>query len=204
MQFVPSPGAEDQARAHLYGVLARLFYAPPDEALLQALAGLELAEGGPEGRTAQGRELAAAWRELQSACRAARVEALAEEHMTLFVGLGRSEVSPYLAAYLSAAPTDSPLARWRGQLAQWGLERRAEAPEPEDHIAGVCETMRWLIERRGASLATQRECFDTWVYPGGIRFCAAVSDCPGASFYASCARLLRAFLEVEREAFDMS
>ncbi|MGH8733149.1 MAG: molecular chaperone, partial [Burkholderiales bacterium] len=34
--------AEEQARANLYGLLARLFYAPPDAALLKAIAGERL------------------------------------------------------------------------------------------------------------------------------------------------------------------
>ena len=30
MQFAPPASPEDEARANLYGLLARLFYAPPD------------------------------------------------------------------------------------------------------------------------------------------------------------------------------
>ena len=37
MQFVPPVSPEDQARADLYGLLARLFYAPPDANLLTEL-----------------------------------------------------------------------------------------------------------------------------------------------------------------------
>ena len=35
MQFVPTLPAEEVARANFYGLLARLFYAPPDAALLR-------------------------------------------------------------------------------------------------------------------------------------------------------------------------
>ena len=52
-------------------------------------------------------------------------------------------------------------------------------------------------------LGAQRECFDTYLYPGGIRFCDAVSACPDAKFYLPCARLFRAFLEIERKAFEI-
>ena len=47
---------EEQARANLYGLLARLVYAPPDAALLNALAG-ETLEG----------DLAAPWQGVASA-----------------------------------------------------------------------------------------------------------------------------------------
>ena len=39
LQFVPTLPPEEVARANFYGLLARLFYAPPDAALLEALAG---------------------------------------------------------------------------------------------------------------------------------------------------------------------
>ena len=38
LDFVPTPSPEDLARADLYGILARLFYAAPDAQLLAALA----------------------------------------------------------------------------------------------------------------------------------------------------------------------
>ena len=56
---------EEQARANLYGLLARLFYAPPDAALLQGIAA-EKMEG----------ELAAEWDALARAAAAADAELL--------------------------------------------------------------------------------------------------------------------------------
>ena len=51
---------EEQARANFYALLSRLFYAPPDAALLQRLAGADELE-------AQDETLAARWRELVAA-----------------------------------------------------------------------------------------------------------------------------------------
>ena len=56
---------EDVARANLYGLIGRLFYAPPDPNLLAEISRSEA--GGEGGETG----LVAAWRGVQDACRSA-------------------------------------------------------------------------------------------------------------------------------------
>jgi TorA maturation chaperone TorD len=204
MQFVPPVSPEDQARANLYGLLARLFYAPPDANLISELrlAAPPPDEGG-EALTAEGEALRAAWAALAEACGSAFPARLEEEHLQLFVGVGKSEVTPYLSAYLVRSESDSPLARLRGQLAEWGLARREEAVEPEDHVSALCETMRWLIVGRKADLHVQRHFFLEYLHTGGSRFCSAVSACDNARFYRYPARLLQALLDVEHKAFEI-
>lgn len=203
MQFVPPVSAEDQARADLYGLLARLFYAPPDANLISELRLASPPPDDGEPLTAEGEALKAAWAELVEACVSAFPARLEEEHLQLFVGVGKAEVTPYLSAYLVRSESDSPLARLRGQLADWGLARREEAVEPEDHVSALCETMRWLIIGRKATLEAQRQFFLEYLYTGGSRFCTAVSACDNAKFYRYPARLLRALLDVEHKAFDI-
>jgi TorA maturation chaperone TorD len=203
MQFVPPVSPEDQARANLYGLLARLFYAPPDANLISEL---RLAAPPPEDGeplTADGEALRAAWAELVEACGSAFPARIEEEHLQLFVGVGKAEVTPYLSAYLVRSESDSPLARLRGQLADWGLARREEAVEPEDHVSALCETMRWLIVGRKATQDAQRQFFLEYLVTGGSRFCTAVSACVNAKFYRHPAKLLQVLLDVERKAFDI-
>ena len=151
MQFMPPVSPEDQARADLYGLLARLFYAPPDANLISELRLAVPPPDDGEPLTAEGDALRAAWAGLAEACVSAFPARLEEEHLQLFVGVGKAEVTPYLSAYLVRSESDNPLARLRGQLAEWGLARREEAVEPEDHVSALCETMRWLIVGRKAS-----------------------------------------------------
>ena len=200
---LPPVSPEDQARADLYGLLARLFYAPPDANLLSELrlALRPTEEGGP--LTAQGESLKSAWAQLVEACAGAFPARLEEEHLQLFVGVGKAEVTPYLSAYLVRSESDSPLARLRGQLTGWGLARREQAAEPEDHVSALCETMRWLIVGRKAGLDVQRRFFLDYLRTGGSRFCSAVSACDNSKFYRYPARLLQAFLDVEEQAFDI-
>lgn len=204
MQFVPAVSPEDQARADLYGLLARLFYAPPDANLISELRLASPPPDDGEPLTAEGVALKTAWAELVEACGNAFPSRLEEEHLQLFVGVGKAEVTPYLSAYLARSESDSPLARLRGQLAEWGLARLEEAVEPEDHVSALCETMRWLIVGRKATLEAQRQFFLEYLYVGGSRLCTAVITCKNAGFYRYPAKLLQALLNVEHKAFEIN
>ena len=187
---------EDAARAALYGLVARLFYAAPNEEVLGSIVHAE-AVGEP------GSELGTAWRELAAACRGAFPVLLENEHTELFVGTGRAEVTPYLTHYTIKYATENPLVDLRQHLQRWGIARRDSASEPEDHIAGVCEAMRFAIAVQQRSEQEQKSFFDTFVYPGGVAFCDATAASAKANFYRPVARVARAFFEIEREAFAM-
>jgi TorA maturation chaperone TorD len=192
LQFV---APEDTARANFYGLIARLFYAPPDEQLISELLGAQPLEGEAP--------LAAAWREMVEACRNVFPVSLEHEHTELFVGTGKSEVTPYLSHYVVKHSTDNPLVPLRQQLAAWGIGRREEVPEYEDHISGVCEAMRFSIAVQQRTPEEQREFFERFVHRGAIAFCDAVSASKNARFYQPVARFARAFFDIEKAAFEM-
>jgi TorA maturation chaperone TorD len=195
--FVPTLPPEEAARANLYGLIARLFYAPPDEQLISELlqpAGAEAGDGSP---------LAVASRAMIDACRTAFPAALRDEHTQLFVGTGKSEVTPYLSHYLARHSSDSPLVGLRRLLDSWGIARRQGVPEYEDHIAGVCETMRFAIAVQQRPPEEQKILFEGYLYRGGIAFCSAVSASKDARFYRLVANFAQAFFEIEKTAFEM-
>lgn len=203
LQFVPPVSPEDRSRADLYGLLARLFYAPPDANLISEMRLAAPAPDDGEPLTEEGEALRSAWAALSAACTDAFPALVEQEHLALFVGVGKAQVTPYLSAYLVRAESDTPLARLRGQLAEWGLARREDASEPEDHVSALCETMRWLIVGRKANFEAQRHLFFDFLYTGGMRFCTAVSNCGDAKFYRYPAKLLQALLDIERKAFEI-
>ncbi|HEX5094304.1 MAG TPA: molecular chaperone TorD family protein [Burkholderiales bacterium] len=203
LTFVPTATPEDQARAQLYGLVASLFYNAPDEQLLSALVHAEGFSGDDEERTEQGRALAAAWRELAAAGRSAFPVLLAHEHTELFASPGRAEVTPYLMHYTMRYESETPLVDLRAQLAAWGIARRAGVTEPEDHVSSLCETMRFAIAVQQRPLADQKAFFEHFLYRGGMAFCDAVSSSEKARFYRHVAAFAKAFLEVEREAFEI-
>jgi TorA maturation chaperone TorD len=177
----PALQPEDEARAACYGLIARLFYSAPDEAVLAQMLHSNAFEGSDA-------PVAAAWRELVAAAKSAFPVVLENEHTELFVGTGKSEITPYLTHYTIKYASDNPLVDIRQQLHRWGIARRESSYEPEDHIAGLCETMRFAIAMQ---------------HTGAVAFCDAVSASQKAVFYRLVARFARAFLELEREAFAM-
>jgi TorA maturation chaperone TorD len=187
---------EDEARANLYGLIARLFQAAPDSQLISQLLAAPRIEG--EG------ELGASWREMIEACRTAFPAALESEHTDLFVGTGKSLVSPYLSYYVRRHSNDNPLVELRAQLGRWGIARREGVAEYEDHISGVCETMRFVIAVQQRSPEEQQVFFERFVYPGAAAFCDALSALNQARFYRLVARFARAFFEVEKSAFEIA
>jgi len=202
MQFVRTASPEDQARADCYGMIAQLFYAPPGAQLLSELLRAEVLDPA-QARTEQGAALANAWSELREACVSAFPVLLENEHAELFSTPGKAEVTPYLSHYVMRSEAETPLVPLREQLARWGLARIGSASEPEDHIAGVCEAMRYAIAVQHRALEEQKSFFERFLLTNALAFCDAVSRSGKARFYRLVANFARAFLEVEREAFAM-
>ena len=187
---------EDAGRAHLYALIGRLFYDAPDSILLAQLC---RAEAEPAGNNAP---LDRAWQSLRDACGHAYPVAVKQEYDSLFVGVGKSEVTPYTSHYVTGNSPDRHLVRLRERLDQLGLARRSATFEVEDHVSGICDVMRILIED-GHALPEQSLFFKEFVYAGVTPFCDAVAIATSAVFYRPVAEFAHAFLEVERQAFEM-
>ncbi|MGH8737932.1 MAG: TorD/DmsD family molecular chaperone [Burkholderiales bacterium] len=198
LQYVPALVPEEAARADFYGLLARLFCAAPDEALLETLAAAD--EIVAEDSAAS---FALAWRDLALAAAAADAAAVAQEYQTLFVGTGRAPVSLYAATYLVNTAVDAPLVELRNYLATRNLARRTSVFEPEDHFAALCELMRLLIAEQHAPLAEQMSVFSHFLWPATAPLCAAICGAEQAVFYRAVACFAERFLEIEYAAFRM-
>jgi TorA maturation chaperone TorD len=187
---------EDAGRANLYALIGRLFYDAPDSILVAQLC---RAEAEPPGNNAP---LDRAWRSLRDACGSAYPVVVKQEHDRLFVGVGRSEVTPYTSHYVRVNSPDRHLVRLRERLEQLGLARRSAAFEVEDHVSGICDVMRILVED-GHPVSEQGLYFKEFVDAGVTPFCEAVAIATSAVFYRCVAEFARSFLEVERQAFEM-
>ena len=133
-------------------------------------------------------------------------EQIAAEYDALFQAIGKPEVFLYGSFHLAGAINDKPLVELRDDLRALGLERAEGVSETEDHIASLCEVMRFLIagdEVEICNLEQQRRFFrihlQTWVEA----LCDAVTANPRALVWAAVAQLTRAFVQVETQAFDM-
>jgi TorA maturation chaperone TorD len=190
---------EDQARADLYALLARLYASAPDASLLAAIAAAPPL--APESGTEEARDFAADWNVLRAASAEADPDAVADEYQALFIGVGKSEVSLYASHYLGPQ-SGRPLADLRAALAGSGLARRADSSEYEDHLSLELETMRMLVAgdvgRPPAPIAAFCERF---LLPWAFECCAAISQCAIANYYTKVAQLSRSFLALERDSF---
>lgn len=191
---------EEIARAELYGLLARLWYAPPDAQLLDAFK--MAATEAPM----QGAYLEEPWRQLVGAGRERTEAQLRAEYDTLFGGIGKPEVYLFGSHYLSGFLNDKPLAQLRGELARLGLARDDSVGETEDHVACLFEVMRYLIagdDVAVANLTRQQAFYSAHIQPWIYDMCEAVAAHPAAGFYAALARFTQAFAQVEAQAFDI-
>ncbi|MBC7415287.1 MAG: molecular chaperone TorD family protein [Herminiimonas sp.] len=209
IQFATADQGVETARADLYGLLSALFAGPPTIELLTSIAQAPAAGEGA---------LEAAWRDvvaaagalLDSGTDAAAVESVRQEYERLFIGIGKPEVMLYGSFYLSGFLMEKPLAALRTDLSLLGIERVDAVVESEDHIASLCEVMRYLIaaDEIGRaldrhSLAAQKQFFGTHMQSWVADMCAAVAAHPQAVFYGAVAGLAGRFFDVEMQAFEM-
>jgi TorA maturation chaperone TorD len=200
ISFSSPDDTEELARAELYGLLARLWLAPPDAPLLQQFA--VAVTQAPEA----GALLEEPWLQLVGALRGTTPQAAAVEHQALFQGVGKPEVFVYGSYYLAGFLNEKPLATLRTDLAALGLAGDTSRGETEDHVAYVFEVMRYLIagdDVAVCNLEQQRRFFRAHVQPWVGDLCAAVAAHPRADVWRAVAAFTQTFVAVETQAFDM-
>lgn len=188
---VTNPAVQDsgeQVRADCYRVLARLFAAPPDAALL---ATLSTSASGADDTLGQ------LWNEL---CKVDAGESvrLADEYAALFTSVGEPRVFLYGSWYQSGSLMDTPLADLRTDLTQLGFARQSEVREPEDHFAALLEVMALLVTQGNPA---QHAFFARHIAPWYLKFCArlAAEANESSEFFRAAANFACGFLEGEAE-----
>ena len=200
LAFTTLDDHEEIARAEVYGVLAHLYVGPPDEALHERLR-TAVTEAPVAGAF-----LERSWSDVVAAAQRLSVAAIRDEYDALFGGVGKPEVFLYGSFHLVGHLNGKPLVALRGDLERLGLERPASVSETEDHLASLCEVMRYLIagDDPGVSnLGAQQRFFDAhlrgWVEP----FCEQLGAHPRADFYRAVAAFTRDFFAVEAQGLDL-
>ena len=201
MRFAaPDDDREELARAEIYGLLAHLYVAAPSPEIHERL---RLA---PTEAPAPGGFLEASWTDLVAAARRVTREAVAEEYDALFQGIGKPDIFLYGSYHLAGAMNDRPLVELRKDLTALGLERAEGVTETEDHLASLCEVMRFLIAGDApeiCNLEQQRRFFRIHLQPWLETLCAEIEAHPRADFYRAAAAFTAAFAQVEAQGFDL-
>jgi TorA maturation chaperone TorD len=191
---------EEIARAEVYGLLAALYVGAPDAALYQ---GLRIA---PTEAPAAGAFLERSWGDVVAAAQRLPAAAIQDEYDALFGGVGKPEILPYGSFHRVGHLHGKPLVELRGELGRLGLEKPATVSQTEDHLASLCEVMRYLIagDDPGVSnLGSQQRFFNAhlrgWIDP----FCDQLEAHPRADFYRAVAAFTRDFCAVEAQGLDL-
>jgi TorA maturation chaperone TorD len=192
---------ENGVRAALYGVLAHLFAARPDAALLQRIAEAEAMI------MAEDSTLAREWRALCNAAGSVDPAAAATEFDTLFVSTSLPPVSLYASSHMTLHQRGQLLAELRQDLARIGYSRAEDSCEYEDHLAALCDVMRGLIGEEASSPAAaeqQQAFFQSYLAPWHGRLFEKLDRAEGAGFYRSVARFADAFFTHESQYFELA
>ena len=200
IQIASSDDSEELARAELYGLLARLWVAPPDAAMLRQFE-VAVTQAPQPGAFLEG-----PWQTLVAAMRATTPQQARDEYDALFLGVGKPEVFLFGSYYLTGFLNEKPLAELRTDLATLGLARDEKSGETEDHIAALCEVMRYLIAGDDAAmcnLESQRKFFRAHLQPWVEKLCDALDAQPRGEVYRALAAFTRAFMQVEVQGFDL-
>ncbi|MFP3888770.1 molecular chaperone [uncultured Ralstonia sp.] len=209
----PTDNAEDLARADLYGLLATLFFRAPEADLLLRIASAPLDPAGEgdanpaDAEAAASSALTQAWRRLVARAGQTTAAQADDEYTELFIGIGKPEVFLYGSYYQAGFLNEKPLVVLRDDLRRYGLERAEGITETEDHLATLCEVMRYLIAGDDAAIAhveEQRAFFQRHLASWVDTACDAVLQHPRAAFYVDVAGLAKAFFEVERLALELA
>lgn len=188
---------EDVLRAQIYLLLAGFLSGPPsidDLKIAASLVGDESEFGRVIGNFAK-------------IAGKSDVATADTEYHDLFIGVTRGEILPYGSYYQTGFLNEKPLAKLRRDMDQLGIERVADLKEPEDHISSVLEIMAGLIEGtygKPLSLVGQKRFFqehiETWV----PNFFSDLEAAKYSVLYAPLGTIGRLFMEIEKEAFEMS
>ena len=200
LRLRPLDDREELARAEVYGLLASLYHAPPSYELYEQLR-VAVTEA-----PAAGAFLESSWSEVVGAARRLSLDDVIGEFVDLFGGVGKPEILLYGSWFIAGRLNDRPLVELRRDLASLGLERPPTVLETEDHIASLCEVMRYLIagDDAGVShLAAQQRFFNAHLRAWAERLCDAITAHPRAGFYRALAGFSRDFFAVETQGFDL-
>ncbi|OYY14075.1 MAG: cytoplasmic chaperone TorD family protein [Polynucleobacter sp. 24-46-87] len=193
---------EDLARADLYGLIARFFLLPPDQELLD-----QIAASIPEGQgSADEAPLARLWDNLVELAKNNPAQAWRDEFDANFISVGKPNVVLNASFYLAGHLNEKPLVEIRRSLDTFGLEAAENITETEDHIAALCEVMRYLIAGDDvviSNLTNQRIFFNAHIRPWYDELCDAIEIIPDMHLYHSVAALTREFMAIEAQGFDM-
>ncbi|HEX4856107.1 MAG TPA: molecular chaperone TorD family protein [Limnobacter sp.] len=189
---------EDWARADFYGLLSQLFSGNVTDEFLAKFRDIDKAS--LDITTPLGFEFS----ELLRVVSQFDSRQINQEFVDNFIGVGRPDVMLYGSYHMSGFLNEKPLVLLRDDLAKFGLTRDEALVETEDHIAFLCEVMRYLIlaDDPPVPFSEQRAFFHAHIATWYDRMVDDIEAAANTDFYKTVGRLARVFFDVETQSFD--
>jgi len=189
---------EDWARADFYGLLSHLYSGHVSDEFLAKFR--EIDRASLDITTPLGFEFS----ELLRVVAQFDSKQINQEFVDNFIGIGRPEVMLYGSYYMAGFLNEKPLVLLRDDLAKFGLTRDEALVETEDHIAFLCEVMRYLILADDPPVAfpEQRAFFHAHLASWYNQMADDIEAAANTDFYKTVGRLTRVFFDVETQSFD--
>ncbi len=189
---------EDWARADFYGLISQLFSGRVTDDFLARFR--EIDRNEMDVTSPLGFEFSELVR-VVSTVDAKQINAEFDDN---FIGVGKPDVMLYGSYYMAGFLNEKPLVALRDDLARFGLARDEGMVETEDHIAFLCEVMRYLIlaDDPPVAFSEQQAFFQQHVASWYGRLSDAIESAPRTDFYKTVGRLARVFFDVETQSFD--
>ncbi|MEC9069678.1 MAG: molecular chaperone TorD family protein [SAR324 cluster bacterium] len=196
-------------RQKFYGMFVKLFWKEPDtEFLLSLLDGIaERVRGSARSSPL----MSEGWKDIRSYLEKKGADEVEYELVQLFLGPHQPDILPYESYYLSGRVFQAPLAAVRGFMKEVGIEKKeGQLPEPEDTLGFELEIMNWMISKQTHSEDSYNE--EKWIdlqarflkehlLVWGPACALDIEAAPHAVFYKGTGKLLRGFLEFEKQLF---
>ena len=189
---------EDWARADFYGLLSHLYSGNVTDEFLAKFR--EIDRASMDITTPLGFEFS----ELLRVVSQFDSKQINQEFVDNFIGIGRPEVMLYGSYYMAGFLNEKPLVLLRDDLAKFGLTRDEALVETEDHIAFLCEVMRYLIlaDDPPVAFSEQRAFFHAHLASWYNQMADDIEAAANTDFYKTVGRLTRVFFDVETQSFD--
>ena len=192
-----------------YGMFVKLFWKEPDLEFLLSL--LDRIAEREKGSAQSSPLMSEGWKDIRLYLEKKGADEVEYEFVQLFLGPHQPDIMPYESYYLTGGVFQAPLAAVRGFMKEVGLEKKeGQLPEPEDTLGFELEIMNWMISKQASSEDSETE--ENWIdlqarflkehlLVWGPTCAQDIEAAPHAVFYKGTGKLLRGFLEFEKQLF---
>lgn len=185
---VDTSGNVNAQRSYIYALLSALLASPADASLVGVINRCNIQSDS--------------WENLKTHFQNTDLAVLDDEYHRLFIGVSTGELLPYKSHYVAGCLMGKPLSELREDIQALGLSVQEQQKNPEDHIAGIFEIMRLVIDDLMLSFEQQKQFFDKHILTWVDDFFNDLINIKDAHSYPLVAYFGQWFIQVEKYYFS--